>query len=115
MTQKKMTAAIRSKKMREMADSVSVRNHLFTMVNTGRIAKDMRSRALKFLDYIDGEVLKTCMEIMPDDVESFKSTTNSDFVQARERKQVDRNATSKQSKKAADKEEHSQGAFSRVK
>ncbi|MAE87666.1 MAG: hypothetical protein CMB80_33340 [Flammeovirgaceae bacterium] len=109
-----MTPAARAKKIREMADSVSVRNHLFTMVNTGRIDKGQRARALKFLDYIDGEVLKTCLEILPDDTKAAEPAHNSDFVQAREKKQAERAATTKKSEEAAKKEKHSKGVFSRA-
>ena len=113
MMQKKLTQAVKAKKVREMADSISVRNHLFTMINTGRISKDNRSSVLKFLDYIDGEVLKTCLAIMPDDVEPFKSVTNSDFVKAREIKQLERAATTKQSQKVAEQQEE-KGVFKRA-
>ncbi len=112
MVQKKMTATVRAKKVKEMSDSISVRNHLFTMINTGRMDKNQRAGALKFLDYIDSEVLKTCLEILPKEVESVKSATNSDFVQAREKKQAERVAT-KKAKEA--KKEPAKGSFRRAK
>ena len=114
MKKKAMTPAARAKKVKEMADSISVRNHLFTLVNTGRVDKEQRGRALQFLDYIDGEVLKTCLEIMPAKVEPAKNASTSDFVQAREKKQEERAATTKNAQEAADKEKRSKGAFSRV-
>jgi len=97
-----------------MADSIVVRNHLFTMVNTGRVDKTQRKSVLSFLDYIDGEVLKGCLQVMPNEVAPVKPATNSDFVQAREKKQSERAETTKKSEEAAETEKHSQGVFSRV-
>lgn len=114
MSQKKMTPAERAKKVREMADSISVRNHLFAMVNTGRIDKDNKTRVLQFLDYIDGEVLKTCFDILPENVEPTKNPTNSDFVHAREKQQQERAATTKQAQEAAENEKRTKGVFARV-
>ena len=111
---KTMTPAARAKKVKEMADSITVRNHLFTMVNAGRVDKAQRKSVLKFLDYIDSEVLKTSLQIMPDDVDAVKSSTNSDFVQAREKKQSERAETTKKSNEAAEAEKQSKGSFSRV-
>ena len=111
---KEMTPAVRAKRIREMADSITVRNHLFSMVNSGRVEKSQRKSVLKFLDYIDNEVLQTCMQVMPLDVKPMKSVTNSDFVQAREKQVSERAETVKQGRKAAEAEKHSKGAFSRV-
>lgn len=105
---KKMTPTMRAKKVREMADSISVRNHMFAMDNMGRIPKSQRVSVQRFLDYIDGEVFKGCMEIMPENIESIKSAHNSDFVQAREKKQKEKTETVKQA------EEVKKGAFVRV-
>ena len=58
MSKKEMTPAVRAKKVREMADSITVRNHLFTMVNTGRVDKSKRKRVLQFLDYIDFDMFR---------------------------------------------------------
>ena len=114
MAKKEMTPAARAKKVREMADSIAVRNHLFTMVNTGRVDKAQRAAALKFLDYIDREVLNGCLQVMPADVKPVRSATTSDFVQAREKKQSERADTTKKSQEAAETEKHSKGVFSRV-
>lgn len=113
MKKKQMTPAARAKKVKEMADSISVRNHLFTMVNTGRVAKEQRARALQFLDYIDGEVLKTCFSIMPDEVAAPQNSTTSDFVHAREKKQEEREATVKRAKEA-EKQDKPKGVVRRV-
>jgi hypothetical protein len=114
MTKKQMTPATRAKKVKEMADSISVRNHLFTMVNTGRVAKEHRARALQFLDYIDGEVLKTCFSIMPDNVAAPQNSTASDFVHAREKKQEDRKAMAERTKEAEKQTKKPRGVVKRV-
>lgn len=97
-----------------MADSVTIRNHLFTLVNTGRIDKTQKTAVLKFLDYIDNEVLNSCMQIMPDEVQPVKPALNNDFVQAREKQQSERADMAKNANEAADAEKRSKGAFSRV-
>lgn len=114
MKKKQMTPAARAKKVKEMADSISVRNHLFTMVNTGRVAKEQRARALQFLDYIDGEVLKTCLSIMPDEVAAPQNSTASDFVHAREKKQEEREATTKRAEAAEKLAKKPRGVVKRV-
>ena len=85
------------------------------MVNAGRVDKGRRKEVLAFLDYIDTEVLNTCLLIMPDNAAKVVSATNSDFVQAREKQQSERAETTKQSEEAAEKERFSKGAFSRIK
>ena len=85
MKKKTLTLAEKTKKVREMANSILVRNHIFTMVNTGRVNKSQKSRALQFVDYIDREVLQTCFDIIPDNVEPIKNSINPDLVKAREK------------------------------
>ena len=114
MPKKKMTDAARAKKIREMADSVTVRNHLFTLVNTGRVDKVKRQQVMKFLDYIDTELLNGCLQMLPDDVEVIKPASTQDFVQAREKKTAEVAATKKQAAQATETEEHSKGVFKRV-
>jgi len=102
-----------AKKFKEMADSIVVRNHLFTMLNTGRIPKEMKNEALKFLDYVDQEILNTSLSMVPEGVETIQQSTRRDFVNARERQQNDRTKTSAQAAMVS-KSEMSAGVVKRV-
>jgi len=107
---KKMTVAQKAKLIHEMADMIYVRNHVLTLVNTGRTrTKEERSSLLKFADYVDQQVMNNSAKLLPEEVETIKNANQAALVEAKERQQKDRTDMEKQIAKAQAVTDKSEG------
>lgn len=80
----KISPAQQAKIMKEMADSILVRNHIQVLLESGRYEKENRDGLYAFIKHVDSEIARRSISILPEKEAVIPDSKKEAFAEIRE-------------------------------